>query len=659
MLTFQSSFEEWLGEDPNGRLLSQRLCYFYSYFKERGLTNWTVRNVLVLLLNLFNGLFLFFLVAFINWKGLSSCDSTTSCALVAFKPHPLTPFPFFSSFILLCYLSYWIRFFLIFLKDVPKMKQMKHFYNEVLCISESDLQVIPFSVVIDAVASEKVSAENPGLVAYKLAQLICRDDNTLLALFHSGVIPLDKELFSIGPIKIDYFSKSMEFLLRKIFVESVWKNSIIDNKLFQSKFHLSHEILRQNIFKWGIISFIFSPIIALFIIIHLFFTYTEALYDKSADATLKSWSNRAKWTFKHFNEFSHDFDEKLRLAYSPAKEYLSLFQSRLTVLISRFILYICSSISAVIIISIYLYGENVVGMNVFGLTGRSYLWLLLSVLIPLITLARGSIPTPDFTFHAHQSLRKLFTATKYLPDAWRGKAESIYTKKALGSLFSMRLTQLISEIVSVIINPFILIFHFLPRSAAMVNFFDEIIEHDSELSEGSDDIKWCQFQINKEGKVDVTFPVHRGPDNVSTVRNKIISSILLFAANWPNWNPQNFDKFLENFPRKNPDVIQGAFDVLASQNLSATSLVQNYHVNNQLQSILTNNADFSRANLSTLSITQRSALYSFLHDAAIVEESKSTIKSTAQPIKNDSFFEETWSPRVEEKRLLTEFNWTG
>ncbi|KAL0240719.1 hypothetical protein GEMRC1_005955 [Eukaryota sp. GEM-RC1] len=362
----------------------------------------------MLFLHLFNGFFLFFLIVVVNWPALFHCHSPADCAAVALHSKPLSNLSFFSVILLTSFLVYFSHSIWNFIKDFPHMRLMKSFYTETLEISNDELQLIPFHSIVGILSRDDISGESIGTIALKLCQTLCLEDNTMLALFHSEILPLDQKIFSLGPLRVDYFSKSLEWFLRKIIVNQCWAFQTVDDVKFNVRFKLSLDESRRRGLKWTLVSLITAPFSAVFILVHTFFTYTEAFYDSTSHASIKSWSNRARWTFRHLNELPHDFDEKLRGSYKPASQYLGLFKSRLSIIISRFVMYICSAFAAVLIVMLYMYGENVINIEIFGSNGRTLLWILLSVLVPTIAMTRGSLPGPDFTFHTNEALKQLF-----------------------------------------------------------------------------------------------------------------------------------------------------------------------------------------------------------------------------------------------------------
>ncbi|KAL0208056.1 hypothetical protein P9112_010643 [Eukaryota sp. TZLM1-RC] len=597
---FQSSFEEWLASDPRGRVICENLPTFYTYYQERGFFNWALRNTLLLLLNLFNASLLFFLIVFVNWNGLFSCQDPVDCASNALNPSPLSNIGTFTVLLTLSFLLYFGYQVRLFVLTIPKMKIMQRFYTKELNITNSDLQVLPFQRLVSVISD--LSGESSGLIALKLSQLICKDDNTLLALYHSKILPLDRKLIGFGPVKIDYFSKSLEFLLRKTIIHSSWRFEIVDEKYFNSKFNLNSELIRKRILLWTLVSLLASPFIFVFILVHLFFSYTEALYDSDSFASWKSFSNRSRWLFRHFNELPHLFDDKLKSSYKPANEYLGLFKSRTSVIVQRFVVYMFSAFAAVLITFLYLFGEKVLNIELFS-NGRTLTWILLSVIIPIIAFSRSSLPGPDFSFHANQSLRKFFHSTKYIPDGWRGNGESIHTHKALSSVFQLRLINLVSELISVFISPFIMFFIVLPKITTIVSFLESIVDHDIEASDGSDELNWSRFQLDDNGKVEVLLKVHKGPDNEQICLNKIVSSLLHFAAIFPSFSPINFDKFLATFPSKTNNIVDDVIEVIYSQDMSIGSTIAQ--------------RGFDTQNVTSMSYVARSAYYSTLHDNAL------------------------------------------
>ena len=89
-------------------------------------------------------------------------------------------------------------------------------------------------------------------------------------------------------------------------------------------------------------------------------------------------------------------------------------------------------------------------------------------------IARGMIPEEHLVFEPDATLREVIDHTHYMPPHWRGNFHSAEVHAEFGALYPLKVSIFFSELVSVILTPFILWLS-LPRSApAIIDFFKEV-----------------------------------------------------------------------------------------------------------------------------------------------------------------------------------------
>ena len=75
----------------------------------------------------------------------------------------------------------------------------------------------------------------------------------------------------------------------------------------------------------AVINFLLLPVIVIFIPIYTLFQYGEEIYKNPSTLSLREWSISSKWKYREYNELSHLFRERMRLAGHYAKQYLEQF----------------------------------------------------------------------------------------------------------------------------------------------------------------------------------------------------------------------------------------------------------------------------------------------------------------------------------------------
>lgn len=89
--------------------------------------------------------------------------------------------------------------------------------------------------------------------------------------------------------------------------------------------------------------------------------------------------------------------------------------------------------------------------------------------------------------------------THYLPIAWKGSAHTSYVREQFGQFFQLRAFHLLTELISPITTPLILIFYIRPRALDYVDFFRNFTV--SVVGVG-DVCSFAQMDIRKHGNPD-------------------------------------------------------------------------------------------------------------------------------------------------------------
>lgn len=87
------------------------------------------------------------------------------------------------------------------------------------------------------------------------------------------------------------------------------------------------------------------------------------------------------------------------------------------------------------------------------------------------TPSRVLIPDENLIFCPEQLMTAVLAHTHYLPIAWKGLAHTSNVRGEFGQFFQLRAFYLVSELLSPITTPFILLFYIRPRALDYIDFF--------------------------------------------------------------------------------------------------------------------------------------------------------------------------------------------
>ncbi|CAJ0766075.1 4724_t:CDS:10 [Entrophospora sp. SA101] len=333
-------------------------------------------------------------------------------------------------------------------------------------LSQADMQTTSWQKVVNQIIKIKknnpmTSNTNQGsherLDAHNITNRIMRQENYLIALFNKEYLNLTVPIPFIE--RRQFLTKALEFNL----------NYCILNYVFNDQGQV-----RKIFIKDG----------------------------KRNELIEEEWTSYAKWKFREFNELPHLFQQRLDKSYKAANKYNDQFPKEKTILITRFVLFIVGSLTAVLLIASYIDPELFInfdvtpGMTVFSYTG---------IFVPILAISRAMIHDEHMVYEPEARLQKVVDYIHYSPD--------------------------------------------------IVDFFREFTVH-------VDDIGYvCSFAVfdfKKHGDVKYGAPTEAHNEYYVSKDGKMEKSFLNFKANHPDWEPTDptGSLFLSKMADFNNQIIQ-------------------------------------------------------------------------------------------------------
>lgn len=96
---------------------------------------------------------------------------------------------------------------------------------------------------------------------------------------------------------------------------------------------------------------------------------------------------------------------------------------------------------------------------------------IVSILTLLAIVSRVLIPDENLIFCPEQLMTAVLAHTHYLPIAWKGLAHTSHVRAQFSQFFQLRAFTVLSELLSPITTPFILLFYIRPKALDYVDFF--------------------------------------------------------------------------------------------------------------------------------------------------------------------------------------------
>nr|XP_019045197.1 autophagy-like protein 9 [Kwoniella bestiolae CBS 10118]OCF24127.1 autophagy-like protein 9 [Kwoniella bestiolae CBS 10118] len=583
---YEKALWKWVNvEDLDGFLQE-----VYDYYKGMGIWCIALARALNLLTTFFVIAFSTFLTSCIDYKRLWS-EASGPDAIARLDDVLIEKCIIRSSFPHMLFLVIITAFFVFqlssFVFSLPRLLEMYRFYTYLLGIPDADIQTLPWPEIVRLIGEIRnhnpvTSLSNGGataladmvdeadqatykkLDAHDVANRILRQENYLIALFNKDLLDLrvrlpvphsldhlDRKFISFGA---NTLTKALEWNLRFCLM----------GYLFDTRGQVKKEFVRERRRKdlviglkrrfvfMGVLNAIFAPFIVVYLIVYSFFRYFEEYHKNPSSIGGRQYTPYAQWKFREFNELPHLFERRLDRSYPIAKEYIDQFPKERTALIMRFVAFIAGSFAAVLLLA------SVIDPDLFlhfEITPHRTVLFYLGLFGGVLAVARGMVPEENMVFDPEERMREVVGYTHYLPGEWKGKLHSQMVLQSFGQLFALKINIFFTELLSVILTPFVLFFSLPPCAGAIIDFFREFTVH-------VDGVGYvCSFAVfdfrrnESDAKaVDEVNPTTTSDNNKQikdkTAGNeanrwrekgneKMESSVLHFKATHPDWQPSD------------------------------------------------------------------------------------------------------------------------
>nr|XP_018261956.1 autophagy-like protein 9 [Kwoniella dejecticola CBS 10117]OBR84114.1 autophagy-like protein 9 [Kwoniella dejecticola CBS 10117] len=498
---YEKALWKWVNvEDLDGFLQE-----VYDYYKGKGIWCIALARALNLLTSFFVIAFSTFLTSCIDYKRLwSEVSGPDAIArlddVLVEKCITRASFPHIVFMIIVT--AFFVFQLSSFVLSLPKLLDMYRFYTFLLGIPDADIQTLPWPEIVRLIGEirkhnpvtslsngqttalaemvdEADQATYKKLDAHDVANRILRQENYLIALFNKDLLdlrvrlPRTRQFISFGA---NTLTKALEWNLRFCLM----------GYLFDARGQVKKEFVRERRRKdlvlglktrfifMGVLNAIFAPFIVVYLLMYSFFRYFEEYHKNPSSIGGRQYTPYAQWKFREFNELPHLFERRLDRSYPIAKEFIDQFPKERTALIMRFVAFIAGSFAAVLLLA------SVIDPDLFlhfEITPHRTVLFYLGLFGGILAVARGMVPEDNFVFDPEERMKEVVRFTHYLPEEWKGKLHSQMVHQSFGQLFALKITIFFTELLSVILTPFVLFFSLPPCAGAIIDFFREFTVH--------------------------------------------------------------------------------------------------------------------------------------------------------------------------------------
>ncbi|KAJ3077309.1 autophagy protein atg9 [Podochytrium sp. JEL0797] len=537
------------------------LTRIYLYFKEKGF-------VAIVLARMCHLIILAFMVAFSTFA-FSCIDHsllhTHKRLEDVIVPQCLSKLNGLHTFFLLLFSVWWIFQLVHFLVySLPKLLETKLIFNHFLDIPERLMDTVTWPEIVSKLTTLN---ETPFLVpnpdpthdrqdlihldAHSIVTRIMRKENYMIALFNKDVLNLKAPgllgtwVFK-GPAVV---TKIVEWCLYLCVVLYAFdEQGQLRERFLKARFRRRLIVGLQKRFELvAFLSLLFSPFLLALTLLHFVFTTTESYQTSPSTAfSARTYTPHARWLLRDFNELPHTFEHRLNQSHPLAVSYLAQFRNQKVIVVARLVSLVCGSFVAALALLAVLDDQLLVEFEVSP--GRSALFYV-TVFGAIVAGARAMVPEETKVFEPERLMREVVEEIHYLPDGWKGKLHTEEVRNQFSVLFDLKIVQLLLEIISIPLTPYLL-YSTLPLCAeSIVDFFATYtvsMDHVGLIC------SYSAFDLARYGNPRYGVPTLHPRDEeneggeVYSKQGKMEQSFLYFQAQYPQWEPgADGERYLE------------------------------------------------------------------------------------------------------------------
>ncbi|XP_044493774.1 autophagy-related protein 9-like [Mangifera indica] len=533
----------------------------YSYYCEKGLWCIIIKWIVELLSLGFIICFSAFFLLYVDWNGLRRAKCGMDAVESGIKPcdlakealhqHPLAPLTL-SKLIIVGYLGlfsiYWIFCFLRFFAQLKDTLGIRHFYQNSLHVTDSEIQTMPWATILEKVVQLQSSQQLcvvKDLSAHDVVLRLMRKENYLIGMLNKGVLafPISQWVPGAGPtVRCDsngtqyrlILTKTLEWTLNWCILQSMFDR----NFCLRQDFISNPRTLKKRLMVVGLVMLILSPFLVIFMLVYLFLRHAEQFYNHPSTASSRRWSNLSKWICREFNEVDHLFKHRINSSVMHACDYLKQFPSPIISIIAKFISFVSGGFAAILIIIAFL-EESLLEGHIFG---RNLFWYA-AVFGTITAISRAAVTDELLVLDPEGAMSMVVQHTHYMPKRWRGKENTEMVRIEFETLFQYTGMMLLEEMASIFLTPILLLFIVPKRLDDILKF---IADYTVDIEGVGHVCSFSTFDFQNHGNSNYASPYHT-PGMQRSSQGKMEKSFLSFQTSYPSWEPNSQGKrFLLN-----------------------------------------------------------------------------------------------------------------
>ncbi|XP_022669570.1 autophagy-related protein 9A-like isoform X1 [Varroa destructor] len=533
----------------------------YAYHQRHGFTCMLVQDVFALAQHVFLVVFIVFLFSCVDYPILfrdKPVDgrNTTEHVKVKLKDGIIPPGQCIArlsrsvGFFFVIWIIYVIYKLAVLLKNLCSNLEIRRFYSKVLRILPGELDNMTWHDVLQRLLEAQRQGDYPIAVhKQELNELdvyhrILRHDNYLVALVNKNVLPLRFNVPFIGTVT--FFSSGLKYNIQMLLFWGLWSpfennwNLRDDYRRPENTPILADEMARRFL-SVGLLNLVCMPFIFIYHLFETVFSYADMVKREPGFLGARTWSGYSRVHLRHFNELEHELDSRLCMGYRAATQYMNAFTTHLTVILAKNIVFFAAS-PWVVLVALTIWDEDFLAVE--------HIVTAIAILSMILAICRSAIPDEHMIWCPEQLMRTILSHIHYMPDEWQCHAHTTVVRDEFGNLFTYKFTHLLSEVLSAVVTPLLLLGPFRSRSREIVCFF---IENSISIEGVGDVCTFAQMDIEKHGNPQWTKAAEPADESTTEITARIREphpskqgemgktelSLARFHLSNPHWNPDS------------------------------------------------------------------------------------------------------------------------
>lgn len=426
------------------------LYHFYQHKRERGFRAGLTRRVGNLIAMPIVAILAILVIGFIDWGSLMECPTLNECGSVwDYVDTFSSPWTFrkITALLQLIFLALWWGSCLVAIPSfIRRGRKIKRFYADVLQLQDDEVSTESWATIVGRLQHVVMQHRDVPNHAFIIHLRLLRHDN-----FWVGVYAL-KMLRTWTFCTLDLSNTSVLFHLLDICILSSTFTPTFPN---EGSFGHPTKV-RRILVTASVLLLVFLPGLLPFFVVYYVFKHAEEFHTRRMYMGPRTFSTKARWLFREFNEMPHAFERRIGRAGEYAAAYLSYFVQPVAHAIASVVVLVAGFALGVLLTMTIIDESILLGVTLFD---HNLLWYM-GLLTLISAAARQAIPRADrdVSTDAPTAFWQLSDATHYYPETWRNRTHTFRVRNKIANLFPYKVRVMLIELLAIVAVPLFVIF---------------------------------------------------------------------------------------------------------------------------------------------------------------------------------------------------------